>query len=87
MDVNAFIFSLDTKKKYPINIPEQAIYSHIDCGPTFGRNYDIHICNYCTQNNGSYTEGKIYPLEEKYILNKGTKNFLVKKYEVYQIIY
>ena len=87
LDENAFIFSLDTKKKYPINIPEQAIYSHIDYGPTFGRNHDIHICNYCTQNNGSFTEGKIYPLEEKYILNKGTKNFLVKKYEVYQIIY
>ena len=87
VDPNAFIFSLDRKKKYPVNIPEQALYSHIDYGPTFGRNHDFHISNYCTQNNGSYTKGKVYPLEEKHILNKGERNFYVKNYEVYHIIY
>ena len=86
-DPDAFIFSLNMKKKYPVCIPEKAIFCNVNYGPTFGTGHDIYIANYCTQNNDSHTEGRVYPLEEKFILNNGERNFYVNKCEIYQIIY
>ena len=86
-DSTAFLFSFDTNIKYKVNTPNYAIYCHHQYGPTFGNGHDIHIANYGPQNNSSYTNGMAYPLESQYALNKGIKNFTVKNYEVYQIIY
>ena len=86
-DSTAFLFSFDTNIKYKVNTPNYAIYCHHQYGPTFGNGHDIHIANYGPQNNSSFTNGMAYPLESQYALNKGIKNFTVKNYEVYQIIY
>ena len=86
-DKEAFIFSLNKKKKYPVIIPEQAIYSHITYGPTFGPGHDFYLSSFCTTNQESYCCGTLFPVEDKYALNNGTKNFRVVRYEVYQLVY
>lgn len=85
-DTSAFLFSLDTNKKYNVNTPNFAIYCNSTYGPTFGNGHDLHISNYGPQNNSNYTNGMAYPLETIHELNKGSKNFYAN-YEVYQIIY
>lgn len=86
-DTSAFLFSLDSKKKYIVNTPNYAIYCNATYGPTFGNGHDLHIANYGPQNNSNYTKGMAYPLETINELNKGVQNFTAKNYEVYQIIY
>ena len=90
-DDTAFLFSLTHKKKFKVDLPTFAIHNNRNFGPIFGDNngdgHDILISNYCTQNNESHTSGCYYPLDSKYFLNNGTKNFTVQVYEVYQILY
>ena len=86
VDDNSFLFSIDEKEKYPISQPKYAIYNNDAYGPTFGGQHDLHICNFCCENNSSYSEGRDYKLTHKFSLNL-ERNFIVQSYEVYHVIY
>ena len=79
------------------NIPN-SVNHNPSYGPTFGGGYDLIVCNQANTSKGSYTNtGNTYT-NPKYTSNKqqswelisGSKNgynFLIKEWEVYQIIY
>lgn len=85
-DSKAFIFSLNTKRKYQIKKPEYAIYVQPNNFPWFGKK-DIYIGKDFTKNSSSFCD---YPVafernsEDKgdYILNGGIKKFIIKEMEV-----
>ena len=83
-DNNAFVFSIDKKRKYNIKQPENAI--------GFGKYWEfgyffnaITVTDNCTKNNGNYVGNKTYDIPEQYELNGGVKNFTVKSFEIYHI--
>ena len=85
-DNNAFVFSIDNKRKYKIKCPENAI--------GFSKYWEFgYVCNAitvtdnCTKNNGNYVGNKTYDIPEQYELNGGVKNFTVKSFEIYHIEY
>ena len=85
-DDNAFIFSFDTYKKYKIKDSNFAVYLRKNDFPWFGKK-DIVIGQNFGEKASSYTE---YPSNFKrdevdkgdYILNGGTKKFVIKEMEV-----
>lgn len=84
-DDEAFLFSFDSRKKYKVQKPGEAIGDFDGEFPRFV-NGDIKLSKGCLSNNESYTE---YPqsYEEdinapsSYMLNGGIKNFRVKEIE------
>ena len=84
-DNNAFIFSLDTKKKYNIKNPEKAIGIGDDWLLFFGYNENSIVTykNGCN-NNRNYIEKGAYGFDTKNE-NGGEYNFTMKSYEVYEI--
>ena len=87
-DDNAFLFSLDKRKKYPIKKgTECAIYCNNDFGPTFGEGFDLCLCDNYMGVNGSYSYfptsyGKGNPTNE---LTNNNFNFKISEVEVYQV--
>ena len=85
-DKNAFIFSLNNKKKY---YPKMDDKNHVcmwsDRGPSFGAGNDLTLNNNCLHKNNSYNNCPRTYETEKYELNGGEYNFTVKDYEVYSI--
>ena len=85
-DEEAFIFSLDTRKKYMINKPTEAVGDFDNNFPIFGDD-DIHLMKGCLSQNNSYAE---FPKSYKedinapccYPLTGGKKTFQVKEIEV-----
>ena len=87
-DNNAFVFSIDKKRKYNIKQPEHAfgldMYSYWD----FGYSYNaIVVRENCTKNNKNYVGNQTYDIPEQYELNGGEKYFTVKSFEIYHIEY
>ena len=85
-DNNAFVFSIDKKRKYNIKQPENAI--------GFGKYWEfgyffnaIAVTDNCTKNNGNYVGNKTYDIPEQFELNGGEKYFTVKSFEIYHIEY
>lgn len=91
-DSTAFVFSFKNKDNKPIKFnvlkAENAIYCRRDNGPIFGCN-DFYIGDNC---NKEPTSGSCFPIafktsnikrDDNYLA--GSKNFLVKEIEVYQI--
>ena len=99
-DPNAFLFSLrragvSFKDKFTVKPAQYALCGNSSCGPTFGRGYDIYICNQSNTKIGSYSNfGHSYNLPNGYTYGQNTKDFLAGKHnqwktteiEVYQII-
>ena len=89
-DDEAFLFSMDYKKKYLINkYTDCAIYCHPEYGPTFGEGFDLCLCDNYMGVNGSYSNfpksyGKGNPTHE---LTGKNPNFRIADVEVYQINY
>ena len=85
-DKNAFIFSLNKKRKYYPKIDNK---DHVcmwsDRGPSFGVGNDMTLHNNCLHNNNSYNNCPLTYQTEKNELNGGEYNFTVKDYEVYSI--
>ena len=84
-DNNAFIFSLDTKKKYKVINSEKAIGTGKSWLLFFGYS-DNSIVTYdkgC-KNNNNYISRGAYNFDAK-IENGGEYNFTMKSYEVYEI--
>ena len=87
-DKNAFVFSIDKKKKYNIKVPEHAIYSGKNAWWGFGCGSNAIVCfNNCTKRNDNYVDNKTYDIPEQYELNEGERNFTVKSFEIYHIEY
>ena len=86
-DKDAFIFSLDKKKKYLLKVDKinYAVCMWSDQGPSFGDGNDLQISNNCLHNNNSYNNCPSSFQTEKNELNGGKNNFTVKDYEVYSI--
>ena len=89
-DDDAFLFSLDFRKKYNIKKGiECAIYCNREYGPTFGEGFDLCLCDNYMGVNGSYSNfptsyGKGNPTNE---LTGKNPNFKIADVEVYQVIY
>lgn len=87
-DNNAFVFSIDKKKKYNINQPENAIGFAKGAYWLFGCTYNaIVIYENCTGINDNYVGNETYNIQEKFELNGGEKNFTVKSFEIFLIEY
>ncbi len=86
-DVNAFLFSLEFKEMYLVNIDgTNAIYDSSDRLSTFGNGHDIYIANNCSQNYSSYCNFPYaYHGLKQRCLTGGVYNFKVNEMEVYQI--
>ena len=87
-DNNAFVFSLDKKRKYSILKPEYATgFSLNDCW-CFGYLYNaISINENCTSNNDNFVGNGTYDIKEQYELNGREKYFTVESFEIYQVNY
>ena len=85
-DNNAFVFSLDKKKKYNIIKPENSYYLQEDCWWGFGANENsIILLQNCTSKNKNFVDNKTYNIQEEYELNGGNKYFTVESFEVFLI--
>ena len=87
-DENAFVFSIDKKKKYLIKQPEHAIGYYQNNYWLFGCNNNAIVCyENCTKKNNNYVGNETYDIPEKYELNGGETNFTVKSFEIYHVEY
>lgn len=85
-DENAFIFSLDTLRKYKVIKPERAAWDCLDKFPEYGEN-DIYLQEHFLSNGFSYSNfPRLYQkdsnAEHDYILTGGLKRFQVKEVEM-----
>ena len=87
-DKNAFIFSLDTEKKYEIINEEKSIQCSMYWGPYFGEGGAICVPdNFLEEKNAFYQWPSSYDITEKDELTFGQEhNINISKYEVYEII-
>ena len=84
-DDNAFVFSLDKMKIYPIISGEDAIGCYPKYGPVF-LGCQIRIYDEFFLNGGTtFQKGMNYDTEEDYVLTGGLKKFEVKEIEVYGV--
>ena len=84
-DNNAFIFSLDTKRKYNVINSDKAIATGINYLLFFGYGYNsiVTYSNGCS-NNSNYIENGAYNFDNKNE-NGGEMHFTMKSFEVYEI--
>ena len=84
-DENAFLFSLDKMKVYPIISGQDAIGCYPENGPVF-MGFQILIKDNFFKNGGTtYLKGINYNTEEDYELTGGLKEFEVEEIEVYEV--
>ena len=88
-DKNAFIFSLDTEKKYEITDEEKSIQCSMFWGPYFGEGGAICVPdNFLQEKNAFYQWPSSYDIPEKDELTFGQEhNINISKYEVFEIIF
>ena len=88
-DNDAFVFSLDNKKKYEIVKPEKALGFGIDSWWGFGfTDNAIVIIDKCTSSKGNWVDNKTYNIPKEDELNGGKgKYFMVKSFEIYLVEY
>ena len=87
-DNNAFVFSIDKKKKYYIKQPEHAIGFSEGYSWLFGYSYNaIVIRDNCKTRNDNYVNNQTYDIKEQYELNGGEEYFTVKSFEIYHVEY
>jgi len=84
-DNNAFVFSIDKKRKYKIKKPEHAIRFSFQDFWLFG--CDIIVYGNCTKRNINRVNNETYDIPEKFELNGGECKFTVKSFEIYHIEY
>ncbi len=98
-DVNSFIFSLERREKYLVNLDECTNYNDPNYGPTFGKGFDLVIGENAkhflksdrnwskfpnSSGDNSYIVGNI---NNKGLLTGGFENFLVREIETYEVIF
>ena len=89
-DNNAFVFSMDKQKIYPVKIGGDAIRCCYCCCPQFYQN-TIYLNNNFLKGNNSQTctskEGNYIGFNSDYELNDGIQSFKVSELEVFQITF
>jgi hypothetical protein len=87
-DKNAFIFSLDTEKKYDVTDPTKSIQCSKFWGPYFGEGGAICVPdNFLEEKNAFYQWPSSYDISEKDELTFGQEHIInIAKYEVFEII-
>ena len=87
-DDNAFVFSIDKKKKYTIKQPEHAIgFWENNCW-VFGNTYNAFVIrDRCKTRNDNFVGSGTYDIKEKYELNGGEEYFIVESFEIYHVEY
>ena len=89
-DENAFIFSMDKRKRYNLKLKKS---SYAICGDpqhfAFGGGHDLTIWDKCISNDNSkdYSYNHTYEMPEKHELTGGNGNFYVQDCEVYQVLF
>ena len=89
-DENAFIFSIDKKKKYSLKLNCVGTAICIDSQHfAFGGGHDINIWDKCTSNDNSnyYSSNHTYEMPKKFELTGGGRSFYVQDCEVYQVLF
>ena len=92
-DEDAFIFSLDKKRKFNCNDMDYVIYSNLNNGPCFGKGDIVIADNFTEEESSSNIQnsyGKKDELEVNYLSNTylaGNIYFIVKRIEVYQVVF
>ena len=87
-DNNAFVFSIDKKRKYNVKQPERAIGFRMNSCWTFGdSNNAIVVCENCTKIFNNFVGNETYDIPEPTELNGGEILFTVKSFEIYHIEY
>ena len=87
-DKDAFVFSINKKKKYNIIKSDYAIGFGKNSWWGFGYQYNaIVIIENCTKINDNWVDNDTYDIKEKYELNGGEKYFTVKSFELFHIEY
>ena len=94
-DVDSFLFSLERREKYLVNMEGSTNYNHPNYGPTFGRGFDLvigeNVSSFFTSNQNwskfpnSYGDNS--DINIKNALTGGYENFLVKEVETYEVIF
>ena len=89
-DNNAFCYSINLKKIYPIIKEQRAIGNSIECGPIFYGSYDFFQIgkNAFLNNNDSHSCNKYSNykgVEKDFEISGGIEFFSVSDYEVFQI--
>ena len=86
-DENAFLFSLNKKKKYFTKTKgdSKGVCMYKDKGPAFGAGNDFVIFDGCTTNTNSYSNCPYTYQTKRNELLGGQYNFQVKDYEVYSV--
>ena len=85
-DNNAFVFSLDKKRKYSILKPEYATGFNLGKHWMFGYYYNAIVMQGSCKNDNRVGNGT-YDIKERYELNGGEENFTVESFEIYQVNY
>ena len=94
-DVDSFLFSLERREKYLVNMEGSTNYNHLNYGPTFGRGFDLVVGEnvssfFSTNQNWSKfpnSYGDSSDANIKGALTGGNENFLVKEIETYEVIF
>lgn len=96
VDSNAFLFTLtnpfnNPPTKYPIAgfNTQAAVYHHNAYGPTFGNNYDLHVCSNSNSINSSYTNFPSTYMDTTGQGNNtftGSPNFMTTDIEIFKLI-
>jgi len=83
-DPDAFIFSLVDKAKYSKQSDkESSIYCDPECGPVFGKGFDLYIADNCNANYNSYTRCCLtYNMSDAEFF---IGSHLIKEIEVYSV--
>ena len=97
-DVNSFLFSLDRRENYLVNLDEYTNFNDLNYGPSFGKGFDLIIGenadhflksdrNYSKFPNSSGDNSYIVNNENKGLLTGGYENFLISEIETYEVIF
>lgn len=94
-DVDSFLFSLERREKYLVNMEGSTNYNHPNYGPTFGRGFDLvigeNVSNFFSNNKNwskfPHSYGDNSNINLKNVLTGGFENFLVKEIETYEVIF
>jgi hypothetical protein len=82
----AFIFSLNLKKKYPSKGEGREIFCNKLVGPTFGYGHDISVAYHCLNDESSCNSGISFTdMSKVNEFNGGKQKFIAKEVEVYSV--
>ena len=94
-DKNAFLFSIDKQRIYPLKSNEKGVYHHKNYGPCFRNEscWDIYIYDHCIENkqfltNESSTYSSYnYNGDNNALSESNGSNIYLTEYEVFQVIF